>query len=288
MAAGRAAGDADEVRVGAVLGGVLAHPGDRPLDVDHVLGKGRPRAQPVVDVEADPAAGGEVVEQRDALLDAAADDPAAAVDLDDRRARPRRRLLGRHRRRRGAAPDRHSARTRSPRRRRTPRGHSISGGKSDVAERKARRDRRSARSRSRRAPRAVVSAAPQALDGEARQRRARRARAAHHDDAERRFEGAESTSSAIAITPKAPNAHGNSRTAEPAIQRQSRTCIANGTRRPDRLAKQSEHRGTQGAPSGRVACDDAVAVDEDLARAAQRSGCRRARVAPATVPRGRR
>ena len=57
------------------------------LDVDDVVGEGRPRAQPVVDVEADPAVAGEVVEQRDALLGATADDPAAAVDLDDRRAR---------------------------------------------------------------------------------------------------------------------------------------------------------------------------------------------------------
>ena len=83
-------------RVGAVLGAVLAHPGDRPLDVDQVVGEGRARAEPVVDVEADPAVVGEVVEQRDALLVAGAGDPAAAVDLDDRRSRLVRRRAGRH------------------------------------------------------------------------------------------------------------------------------------------------------------------------------------------------
>ena len=77
-------------------------------------GKVAARAQPVVDVEADPAVGGEVVEQRDALLGAGADDPAAAVDLDDRR--PQARAAGR--RSRGCVdveaqrPRRRSARTR--------------------------------------------------------------------------------------------------------------------------------------------------------------------------------
>ena len=82
--AGRAARDRDPLRIHAQLVGVLAHPGDRALDVDHVLGQRRARAQPVVRVEADPAVRRHVVEQGDALLGARAEDPAAAVDLDHR------------------------------------------------------------------------------------------------------------------------------------------------------------------------------------------------------------
>ena len=44
VAAGRPAGDAQEVGVAAVLVGVLAPPGDRLLAVDEVLGERRPRA----------------------------------------------------------------------------------------------------------------------------------------------------------------------------------------------------------------------------------------------------
>ena len=43
-------------------------------------------AQPVVGVEADPAVGGQVLLERDPLLALVPDDPAAAVDLHDRRA----------------------------------------------------------------------------------------------------------------------------------------------------------------------------------------------------------
>ena len=39
--------------------------------------------EPVVGVDADPAVGGQVVDQRQALLALVADDPAAAVDLED-------------------------------------------------------------------------------------------------------------------------------------------------------------------------------------------------------------
>ena len=83
MAAGGAAGDAEEVGVAAVLVGVLTPPGDRPLAVDEVLGIPDLGRQPVVGVDPDPAVGGEVVEERDALLALVADDPAAAVDLQD-------------------------------------------------------------------------------------------------------------------------------------------------------------------------------------------------------------
>ncbi len=93
VAAGRAAGDRDPRGVDAELGGVLADPGDRALDVDDVLGPGRLRAEPVVDVEADPAEAREVVEQRDALLVAGAGEPAAAVDLDRPRAGARRGIV---------------------------------------------------------------------------------------------------------------------------------------------------------------------------------------------------
>ena len=84
VAAGGAAGDADEVGVDAVLVGVLADPRDGPLAVDEVVGERRRRAEAVVDVEADPALGGHVGEQRDALLALVADHPPAAVDLHER------------------------------------------------------------------------------------------------------------------------------------------------------------------------------------------------------------
>ena len=48
-----------------------------------MVGELRPRAQPVVGVDADPPVHREVVQQRDALLALVADDPAAAVDLQD-------------------------------------------------------------------------------------------------------------------------------------------------------------------------------------------------------------
>ena len=50
-----------------------------------MVGERGARAEPVVGVEADPPVRGQVAEQRDALLALVADDPAAAVDLQDRR-----------------------------------------------------------------------------------------------------------------------------------------------------------------------------------------------------------
>ena len=80
--AGRATRDRDSGRVDAELVGVFAHPGDRALHVDYVLGQGRARAQPIVDVEADPPVRGHVVEEGDALLGARSEDPPAPVHLD--------------------------------------------------------------------------------------------------------------------------------------------------------------------------------------------------------------
>ena len=85
MAARGAAGDRDERRIDSVLVRVVADPCDRALDVDRVVGPGRVGTEPVVHVEPDPAVRGQVVEQRDALLLACPRDPAAAVNLDDRR-----------------------------------------------------------------------------------------------------------------------------------------------------------------------------------------------------------
>src|SRR4051794_6646409 len=82
MTARGSAGQADALGGDVEFLGVPADPGDRALDVDHVVGKRGTRAEAVVDVETDPAIGREVVQQRDALLDATAGDPAAPVDLD--------------------------------------------------------------------------------------------------------------------------------------------------------------------------------------------------------------
>ena len=73
----------DEVGVDAVLVGVLADEREGPLAVDEVVGQGGERAQAVVGVEADPPVGREVVEQRQTLLALVADDPRAAVDLEE-------------------------------------------------------------------------------------------------------------------------------------------------------------------------------------------------------------
>ena len=85
VASGGPAGDGDEVRIDAVLVGVLAHPGDRPLHVDEVVGKRRHRAEAVVDVEAHPAPLGESLHEQLTLAVLKADHPATAVDLDERR-----------------------------------------------------------------------------------------------------------------------------------------------------------------------------------------------------------
>ena len=67
VAARGAAGDRDVRRVAAVLLDVLPDPGDRPLHVDDVRRQGVARREPVVDRHADPALGGQVLHQRDAL-----------------------------------------------------------------------------------------------------------------------------------------------------------------------------------------------------------------------------
>src|SRR5881227_2640524 len=65
MTSRRAATDRDKRRVDGVLVGVLAHPGDGRLHVDYLGWPGRPRAEAVINIEADPAVRGEVVEQQD-------------------------------------------------------------------------------------------------------------------------------------------------------------------------------------------------------------------------------
>ena len=92
---GGAAGDGDVVGVAAVCLDVLLDPGDRLLHVDDVGGEGVLGGEAVVDGHADPALGGQVLHQRDALLVLVADGPAAAVDLQQHRGALRRRV-GRH------------------------------------------------------------------------------------------------------------------------------------------------------------------------------------------------
>ena len=83
---GRPPGQGDERRVTAVLGDVLSDPGDGPLAVDDVVRPGGLGAEPVVDGDADPAPGDQLVEHGLALLALVPDDPGAAVDVDhDRR-----------------------------------------------------------------------------------------------------------------------------------------------------------------------------------------------------------
>ena len=77
--AGRAPADRDERGVAAVLGDVLLDPRHRPLGVDDVVGPGRLGAQAVVDGDAHPTAGHQLVHHGLALLALVADDPRAAV-----------------------------------------------------------------------------------------------------------------------------------------------------------------------------------------------------------------
>ena len=85
VAAGRAAGDHDVRRVAAVLLDVLLDPGDRLLHVDD-LGRERVAGrEPVVDRDADPAARGHPLHERDALLVLGAERPATAVHLEQHR-----------------------------------------------------------------------------------------------------------------------------------------------------------------------------------------------------------
>ena len=82
VATRRAAGDDDEARVAAVTGDVRLGPGERPLDVDDLVGPCRPRRQPVVGGDAHPALFGEVGHQRLTLAFLAAHRPGATVDLE--------------------------------------------------------------------------------------------------------------------------------------------------------------------------------------------------------------
>ena len=81
--AGRAAGHEDDVRIGAVLGPVLAHPGEHLLHIDERIGE--LRAQPVVRADADPSAAREPVEERPRLAALVADAERPAVQVDERR-----------------------------------------------------------------------------------------------------------------------------------------------------------------------------------------------------------
>ena len=85
MPARRTAGDRDEVGVAAVFGDVLLDPGQRTLDVDDVVRPGVPRADPVADRHAHPAAFGHVAHQRIGLRPSHADRPRPAGHLQQHR-----------------------------------------------------------------------------------------------------------------------------------------------------------------------------------------------------------
>jgi hypothetical protein len=72
-------------RVDAVLVGVLAHPGDHLLHVDHRVGELR-RKQAVVGADAHPAVAGEPVEQVAGSESLAAEAEGSEVEVDERRA----------------------------------------------------------------------------------------------------------------------------------------------------------------------------------------------------------
>ena len=104
-------------------------------------GKVAAGAEPVVDVEPDPALGGQVVEQRDALLALVADHPAAAVDLQERRApgAARRDRRGRHGDVEAQVPCRRRGRTRCSATRADALAAAQEEREHDVAAREARR-----------------------------------------------------------------------------------------------------------------------------------------------------
>ena len=85
VAAGRPAGDGDEVGVAAVLGDVRLDPREGALDVDDVVGPGVARAVPVVDRHADPAQLREVAHQRMGLSAFVSRRPGTAGDLEEHR-----------------------------------------------------------------------------------------------------------------------------------------------------------------------------------------------------------
>ena len=87
LAAGRTAGDGDEIRIATEVGDIGAHPGDCPFDVDDVGRPGIARAPAVVDGDADPAEVDHSAHQRIGLSPFVVDRPGAAGHLDeDRRA----------------------------------------------------------------------------------------------------------------------------------------------------------------------------------------------------------
>ena len=86
MSAGRAAGDRNEGRIPAVLGDVLAHPGQRALGIDDVRRPSGGRTQAVVDGGHHPAALRKVADQRQCFLVLFAKHPRAAVNVQQHRA----------------------------------------------------------------------------------------------------------------------------------------------------------------------------------------------------------
>lgn len=88
MAAGRAAGDRNEVRVTAERADVLLDPRQRPLDVDDVVRPGVQRADAIVQRHADPASVGQAVHQWVGLGAAPPEYPCTARDLHHHRRFP--------------------------------------------------------------------------------------------------------------------------------------------------------------------------------------------------------
>jgi hypothetical protein len=75
-------GKEDPVRVCAVLGTVRTDPGDHLLDVNKVVRPLRAGAQPVVRADADPAAAGQPVDERQALAVLPAHGEPSAVEVN--------------------------------------------------------------------------------------------------------------------------------------------------------------------------------------------------------------
>ena len=96
--AGGATRDRDEVRVAAVVGNVLADPGQGAFDVDDVCRPHLAGALAVIDGHADPAQFGHPAHQRIRLRPFTVDNPRSARDLEQHR-RPATRLHG------GMTPD---------------------------------------------------------------------------------------------------------------------------------------------------------------------------------------
>ena len=91
VSAGRSAADRDERGSPPYSPMCSLTQATRPLDVDDVVGPGRLGAEPVVDGDADPAAGHQLEHHRLALLALVADHPRPAVDVDHHRRLPGRR-----------------------------------------------------------------------------------------------------------------------------------------------------------------------------------------------------